>query len=99
MDQFSFVLDSLQNVLWFFAGYWWIFLPILLFLALIAAFEAYTKLQYIKAIKWVLLEIKIPQDPGKSPKATEQIFAALHGTLPPPIIWRNRFFKGKMVDW
>ncbi len=99
MDQFSFVLDYLQNGLIFLAGYWWIFLPILLFLAMMTAFEYYTKLKYIKAIKWVLLELRIPQDPGKSPKAMEQIFASLHGTLPPPIKWRDKFFKGKMVDW
>lgn len=99
MDQFSFVLDSLESALMLLLGYWWIFLPVLLFLALMTAFEAYTRLAYIKAIKWVLLELKIPQDPGKSPKATEQIFATLHGTLPPPILWRNRFFKGHMVNW
>ncbi len=99
MDQFSFALDSLQTVLWFLAGYWWIYLPILLFFALITSYEAYTKLKFTKAIKWVLLDLKIPQDPGKSPKATEQIFAALHGTLPPPILWRNKFFKGHMVNW
>ena len=74
-------------------------MPVLLFLALMGAYESYTRLQYIKDIKWVLLELKIPQDPGKSPKATEQIFATLHGTLPPPIIWRNKFFKGQMVNW
>ena len=63
------------------------------------AYEFYTKLKYIKEIKWVLLDLKIPQDPGKSPKATEQIFAALHGILPVPIKWKDKFFKGKMVDW
>src|SRR3990167_3734639 len=99
MDQFSFALDSLQTVLWFLAGYWWIFLPVLLFFGLMTAFETYTKMKYIKSIKWTLVNLKIPQDPGKSPKATEQIFAALHGTLPPPIIWRNKFFKGTMVNW
>ncbi len=99
MDSFSFLLDTLQNGFKFLAGYWWIYLPILLFFGLMGAFEAYTRLKYIKAIKWVLLELRIPQDPGKSPKATEQIFAALHGTLPPPIKWRDKFFKGKMVDW
>ncbi|MFH1652541.1 MAG: hypothetical protein ABIE74_00635 [Pseudomonadota bacterium] len=45
------------------------------------------------------MELRIPQDPGKSPKAMEQIFAALHGTLPSPIDWKDRFFKGEMVDW
>ena len=74
-------------------------MPVLLFLALTTVFEFYTKLKYISAIKWVLLELKIPQDPDKSPKATEQIFATLHGTLPPPILWRNKFFKGHMVNW
>ncbi len=99
MDQFSFILDTLYSAFFLFAGYWWIYLPVLLFLALMGAYESYTRLQYIKDIKWVLLELKIPQDPGKSPKATEQIFATLHGTLPPPIIWRNKFFKGQMVNW
>ena len=99
MDQFSFVINSLETVLWFLAGYWWIYLPILLFFVLMTAFEFYTKLKFIKAIKWVLFDLKIPLDPGKSPKAMEQIFASLHGTLPPPIIWSNRFFKGQMVNW
>ncbi len=99
MDQLSFVLDSLFRTFSFIAGYWWLYLPVFLFAVLTGAFEFYTKLQYIKAINWVLLELKIPQDPGKSPKATEQIFTALHGILPPPIRWRDKFFKGKMVDW
>src|SRR3990167_4013288 len=99
MDQFSFALDYLQTFLWFLVGYWWIYLPVLLAATLMGAYESYTRLKFIKAIKWVLLDLKIPQDPGKSPKATEQIFAALHGTLPPPIRWRDKFFKGKTVDW
>ncbi len=74
-------------------------MPVLLLVGLMAAFESYTKLQYIKAIKWVLFDLKIPLDPGKSPKAMEQVFASLHGILPPPIKWRDKFFKGKMVDW
>src|SRR3989338_11080765 len=99
MDQLFFVLDSLQTVFAFLVCYCWAYLPILLFFALTGAYQAYTSLKYIKAIKWVLLELKIPQDPGKSPKATEKIFATLHGTLPPPIRWRDKFFKGKIVDW
>jgi len=98
-EQFSFVLDTLYSAFFLFTGYWWIYLPVLLFLGLMGAYESYTRLKYIKEIKWVLLELKIPQDPGKSPKATEQIFATLHGTLPPPILWRNKFFKGHMVNW
>src|SRR3989344_1259865 len=99
MDGFFTTLDSLWLVFNLIAGFWWVYLPVLLLLVLMALYELYTKLKYIKAIKWVLLELRIPQDPGKSPKAMEQIFAALHGTLPPPIKWRDRFFKGKMVDW
>ena len=99
MDGFFTTLDSLWLVFNLIAGFWWVYLPVLLLLVLMALYELYTKLKYIKAIKWVLLELKIPQDPGKSPKATEQIFATLHGTLPPPILWRNKFFKGNIVNW
>ena len=99
MDQLLTTPDILKEVFHFFSGFWWIYLPVLLFCGLMGTFEYYTKLKYIKAIKWTLLELRVPQDPGKSPKATEQIFAALHGILPPPIKWRDKFFKGKMVDW
>lgn len=99
IDQLFSALDIVFYAISLAASYWWIYLPVLLFFLLLGAYETYTKLKYIKEIKWVLLELKIPKDPGKSPKATEQIFAALHGTLPPPIKWRDRVFKGKMVDW
>ncbi len=99
MEQISPTLDILRLIFGFIAGWWWVYLPLLLLFVLTATYELYTKLKYIQAIKWVLFELKIPQDPGKSPKATEQMFAALHGTLPPPIKWKDRVFKGKMVDW
>ncbi len=99
MDSFSFALDSLENLLYFLFGYWWIYLPFILVLLLLGAYETYAKLSFIKSIKWTLFDLKVPQDPGKSPKATEQIFASLHSILPPPIKWRDKVFKGKMIDW
>lgn len=99
MDQLSFIIDTLFNAFYILIGYWWIYLPVFLLLVLMGTYEYYTKLIYIKAIKWVLLEIRIPQDPGKSPKAMEQIFASLHGILPSPFNWREKFFEGAMVNW
>ena len=99
MGQVTLITDILKTVFAFLVEFWWTYIPLLLFLGLMSAFESYTRLKYIKAIKWVLLELRIPQDPGKSPKAMEQIFAALHGTLPSPIDWKDKFFKGEMINW
>ncbi|PIR41850.1 MAG: hypothetical protein COV30_01510 [Candidatus Yanofskybacteria bacterium CG10_big_fil_rev_8_21_14_0_10_37_15] len=99
MDEFFTTLDSFNSAFVFLADYWWVYIPPLLFFGLVGAYQNYTRLLYILGLKWILLEIKVPRDPGRSPKATEQIFIALHGIMPPPIKWRDRFFKGKVPDW
>lgn len=91
--------DSLGMVSGFLINFWWIYLPVILLLALIEAFQAYARAKYAAGLKWVLLELRIPSNPGKSPKAMEQMFTAIHGILGIPIRWKDRFWKGKIPDW
>lgn len=72
-------------------------MPFLLFFLFSVVFQNYTRLRYILSLKWVLLEIKVPKEVKKSPKAMEQIFAGLHGVLI-PIKWHEKIFKGKVQD-
>ena len=98
MDQISFIFDILKTILYAFVYYWWLYLPVLLFLAVFVGFEYHNKLKYFQSMKWVLLETKFPKDLHRSPKAAEQVFAGLHA-IAIPIKWYEKFFKGKIPDW
>ena len=58
---------------------WWIIIPVALFFIFKKLRLQKARDGVVEAIKWVLLEIKIPQEVQKTPKAMEQIFAGLHG--------------------
>ncbi len=55
-------------------------------------------MNYRANIKWVTLQLSVPRETRKSPKATEQIFAALH-TVTAKVKLKDKFWKGKVSDW
>ncbi|MDO8558178.1 MAG: hypothetical protein Q7S09_03240 [bacterium] len=61
------------------AGYWWIWLPILLGFILVQSWLTYVRAKFKASIRWSLLEIRVPRELKKTPKAMEQIFAGLYG--------------------
>src|SRR5258708_7791866 len=107
MDPLS-ISPIFQGVFGILLAYWWIWLPVVLFLDFVEAFKSYNREVYLASLKWALYEIKIPIDAHKSLKAMEQIFAGFHiiGQSAPPKNawevfkkWRDGFFKGKIGDW
>ena len=54
---------------------------------------------YVQKISWKLLEVKIPQEILKTPKAMEQVFAAVHATYSGGIKFWDKWRKGKVEDW
>jgi len=95
---FSLTLDILKAAFSLLAYFWWLYLPILLLLAVIGVFEFHNQLRYFQGLKWVLLEMKFPKDLHRSPKAFEQVFAGLHA-ITIPIKWWEKIFVGKIPDW
>lgn len=76
----SFIQDLLLDV-WSFikiSYYWW--LPFLLFVFLWNLWIFYVRYRYISGIDWVLLEIKLPREITKTPRAMEVFFNAIHNT-------------------
>jgi hypothetical protein len=98
VDQFNLILDSSKIAFSLLISLWWVYLPVLLFVLTVTIIQNYTRLKYIMSIEWVLLEIKVPRDIHRSPKAMEQVFTALHGTFILPKK-REAFLKGKVIDW
>ena len=61
------------------ASFWWVWLPVLLIALFYNLWLAYVRAKYKANMKWALLEIRIPREIKKTPKAMEQILAGLYG--------------------
>jgi len=59
---------------------WFLWLPFLSLIVLKEMWRRYVQSYFIFTKKYILLEIKVPRDVAKSPKAMESILAGLHGT-------------------
>ncbi len=57
-------------------------------------------INYLRSIKWVLLEIKIPAIIEKTPKAMEQVFAATYGIYSFGFRFAQKYIEGHLrEDW
>lgn len=52
-----------------------------------------------KKIEWIFLDIKIPKDILKTPKAMENVFSALHGIRVKSSDFEDFYFKGEEDPW
>lgn len=67
------MIDTLLNS-------WFLWIPLILFLIFKETWRMYVRAHFIFTKKYILLEIKIPREVAKSPKAMESILAGIHGT-------------------
>jgi hypothetical protein len=86
------------EVLFIVGSLWFVWAPILLFFIFRATWYNYVHGAFLAGIKPVLLEITIPRDVAKSPKAMESIFAGIHGTMRNPDLI-ERYMKGIVTSW
>lgn len=92
------VLESVKDASYVLVNYWWVYFPVVFFIALVNIWGDYNRARYLASLKWVTLQIKFPREVAASFKAMEQVFATLHGVITKPS-WDERFFGGKSVDW
>jgi hypothetical protein len=78
---------------------WFIWLPILALLMFGDAWHSYIRNYYKNSLQWVYLEIKIPREIRRGPKAMEQVFASLHSFMGGPSDWYDRWWTGEMQLW
>jgi hypothetical protein len=78
---------------------WWIVLPIVLVIVFWEWWKVYLHVRFVKAINWKLLEIKVPKNILKTPKAMEQIFAAAHAPYSYGFRDIDKYWKGKEEEW
>jgi hypothetical protein len=92
------VLPIFQAIWSGFAAYWWVVIPPALFFIFADLWLAYARARYIANIKWVTLEVRIPRDIMKTPKAMEQVFAGLTA-IQSGGNFVDKWGKGKVQEW
>ncbi|MDX1608252.1 MAG: hypothetical protein R3251_03525 [Candidatus Spechtbacterales bacterium] len=92
------IIGLITLTLWqIFKATWWILLPIYLLSRVQPLYLRYKKTQYLEKIDWVLLEISLPPEVEKTPKAMENVLEGFHGSWSPPTA-RERWTEGAIVD-
>lgn len=81
-----------------FSYVWWLVVPVATAFFLWDLYVDSNKKAAKKAVKWVVLELRIPKENLRSPKSMEQVFATLHGTYAGEIKWWDANIKGKVQN-
>lgn len=98
----SLFLDYIRDIFiqfWtLFIQSWWLWLPIFLFFVLAQQWLNYIQKKFLSGIEWILLEIQLPQEVVRTPKAMENVFAGFHGIHTKPD-FIDKWFNGKVQLW
>jgi hypothetical protein len=78
---------------------WWIIIPLGLFFIWREFWVWGLNRLWKRSIEWTLLEIKIPRNILKTPKAMENIFSALHAIYVTEPGFEDKYFKGSGLSW
>lgn len=74
-------------------------MPSVLFFVFIEVWILYIQTLYLKSVTWNLLEIKIPKNISRTPKAMEQVFAAVHSIYVHGMRVSDKWWDGKVQPW
>ena len=88
-------LGIMQSIFTIVGYVWWIVIPLALAFYLWDLWVDSNKKAAKKKLKWIMLEMRIPKENLRSPKAMEQVFATLHTTYSGEIGWWDANIKGK----
>lgn len=81
------------------AELWWLWLFIISAALVKNLWEYYRMMIYKKRIRWSLLEIIIPREIRKSPKAMEQILNKLYSLRNTPENFVEKYWEGEVTEW
>ncbi len=88
---------AIKFALTYFFKVWFIWTPVLMAYLFWQTWINYIHAVYISRIKWILLEIKIPREIAKSPRAMELVLSALHNTKSGNML--ERYWEGFVKMW
>jgi hypothetical protein len=93
------IFGILESIIGVFNYVWWLILPLFLFPVFWNLRMRYIRTRYVKDIDWLMLEIKIPKDILKTPKAMEQVFSEMAATYSFGMKPIDIYLNGKVEPW
>lgn len=99
MDIILYILSHplLQEVANLFVQLWFLWLPAILAYTFWHLWLGKVQAEHLKGVSWVLLEIKVPRDVAKSPRAMEAVLSSLYSVFAGS--WWMRVMKGFLQSW
>ncbi|MBI3420443.1 MAG: hypothetical protein HY006_00075, partial [Candidatus Sungbacteria bacterium] len=91
--------ETVQSFRSFLLDLWWFWLFLFLFVAARSLWLAYIREHYQRSTKWVLLELKIPREVRKAPRAMEQVFMSIHTVRNSPNNIKEKWWDGEVTLW
>ncbi len=89
----------LQSIAAAWNAVWWIVLPAIAAVIFWESWKLYLHVRFLKRMNWKFLEIKVPKNVLKTPKAMEQIFAAAHAPYSYGLSAFRKYWKGMEEPW
>ena len=77
---------------------WWFFTPLILFNIAKQSWLYSRHVRYYGSLEYTLLEIRLPPDVLKTPKAMEYVLVGMHGVWD-ELKWRDIWIKGEVLPW
>ncbi|OGZ43728.1 MAG: hypothetical protein A2719_01415 [Candidatus Ryanbacteria bacterium RIFCSPHIGHO2_01_FULL_45_22] len=91
--------EFIRNLVHVARATWFIFVPLIAVLLFFEAWVSYVRNHYKTTTPWTFLEIKIPREILRGPKAMEQIFSSLHSFISGPDVWYDYYWIGEVKLW
>ena len=92
-------LDLIMNMVRMAGSSWFLWLPVLSLFLFFEAWHSYVRSLYKREVTWTFLEVKIPREIRRGPKAMEQVFSSLHAFISGPSVFIDRYWKGELKLW
>lgn len=78
---------------------WWLWFFVLLVYIARALWLAYVQEFYKRSIKWVILELRVPREVRRSPRAMEQVFMTIHAVRNSASDYQEQYWDGEVPMW
>ena len=93
------VPNILSFLFWLVATLWWLWLFLILFPVTRSVWLSWRQGLYKRNVKYVLLELHMPREITKSPRAMEQVLAAINSLDTKPDNVKEKYWDGEVPQW
>jgi hypothetical protein len=91
-------MEGFSFLLFFIKATWWFITPLILFVVLKKSWLYWRQKVYYNSLEFILLEIRLPQEVLKTPKAMEYVLVGLHGVWD-ELKFRDIWIRGETLPW